>query len=391
MPEQRPHPSKRIFDYLLIAAFLAFLLAPVIKMAIEPATLWSDSERRRLAPWPERPTTLTGSTEFFRGIDAYLGDHFGFRDHFIHRYHRELQKHFDRPSIRDKVISGLDGWLFLNNFGLIDDFLGFSAIPRTQLGLWLKTMDQRAETLAELGILYIYLPIPNKQSIYPQYLMKGALALKGASRYELLLSEVDGQLPSYMVDLRSIFTAYPEEKRLYFKHDSHWNRRGAYLAFREIIARLRKNFPENEFDEAFTFAPDKTGVAGNLGMGGDLARLLQQDDLMETYPEIVPFNRCEQPQIRMPYTFSNLQQTRGRNSFTRNCRTKDLRALIFRDSYFVQLEPFISQNFKEVVYLWKDFDMENVKELMASYKPDVVIEAIAERHMFDAILGKKNP
>ena len=63
--------------------------------------------------------------------------------------------------------------------------------------------------------------------------------------------------------------------------------------------------------------------------------------------------------------------------------------MIFRDSFFVPLEPLFSENFREVVYLWKDYDQKNIEEIMTYFKPDIVIEEIAERHLFDFMLERE--
>ena len=55
--------------------------------------------------------------------------------------------------------------------------------------------------------------------------------------------------------------------------------------------------------------------------------------------------------------------------------------LVFRDSFFEALEPYFSENFKEVIYLWKDYDQKNIEELLAVFKPDIVIEERGERRL----------
>jgi hypothetical protein len=73
----------------------------------------------------------------------------------------------------------------------------------------------------------------------------------------------------------------------------------------------------------------------------------------------------------------------------RTCGKKNLRAVVFRDSFFVPLEPLLSENFREVIYLWKEFDQQNLEELLVHFKPDVVIEAVVERHVFDSLLNSE--
>jgi hypothetical protein len=49
------------------------------------------------------------------------------------------------------------------------------------------------------------------------------------------------------------------------------------------------------------------------------------------------------------------------------------------------MEPFLSENFKKVVYLWKEYDQKNIEEIMTSFKPDIVIEITVERFLFNSV------
>ena len=58
------------------------------------------------------------------------------------------------------------------------------------------------------------------------------------------------------------------------------------------------------------------------------------------------------------------------------------RAVIFRDSFASRLVPFLSEHFSRAVYLWQnDFDA----SVVAEEHPDVVIEEIVGRHLYEFI------
>ena len=54
------------------------------------------------------------------------------------------------------------------------------------------------------------------------------------------------------------------------------------------------------------------------------------------------------------------------------------RAIVFRDSFFIALEPFVSPLFSEVDYIWKPFN-ESYKNYILEYKPDIIIFESVER------------
>ncbi len=63
------------------------------------------------------------------------------------------------------------------------------------------------------------------------------------------------------------------------------------------------------------------------------------------------------------------------------CKSRRLKTIVFRDSFFEALEPYMTENFNEVIYLWKKYDQANVEELLRTFKPDIVIEERGERQL----------
>jgi len=106
--------------------------------------------------------------------------------------------------------------------------------------------------------------------------------------------------------------------------------------------------------------------------------LLDYDSFEESYRAVEPFLQCGN-KLPVDIEFSMLDYTKEEHSFSTNCPQGELRAVVFRDSFFEALVPYISLNFKEVIYLWKQYDPKNVEELFRVFKPDIVIEEIGER------------
>lgn len=379
---------KRAANSLLVLLFFGFIFSSPLGMLIGERSAWSVAEKRSLSLPPSLPTATDEITQFFSALDDYLNDHFGFRELYIHRYQRELDKRFNMASTSSRVIKGLDGWYFFNEFNLLEDFLGLTPLTKNQLEAWLADQEEKQTWLQKRGIRYLYMAIPNKQAVYPQYVMDHALARKGTTRFEQLRAHTGNRLPGYMLDLHQVLRPEAFAKPLYYKNDTHWNTFGAYVVFQEIMARISAWFPQEDFVTEFEFGPDRTGIGGNTGDGGDLALMLMQRELTETYPEVKPFTGCG-PYSRIPYRLSNIVKDHGRKSFMRTCEKRKLRAVVFRDSFFVPLEPFLSENLGKVIYLWKEYDRQNLEELLVHFQPDIVIEAVVERHVFDSLLTRE--
>lgn len=360
-------------------------------MLISPISHWSQSENRMLANMPPPPKKLRDLAVWRTGIDTFLSDHFGFRQWYIQRYQREM-RHFDVIPASVPVLKGIDGWFFFTLFGTIDDFYGRIPLNDEQLQAWITAQETKKRWLGERGIHYLLLVAPNKQSVHPQMLAANALATRGQSRYDQLLAKFGGQTPDFMPDLRHILrTKADEGQSLYYKNDTHWNDLGAYLAFREAMKKLSAWFPEAGFKTDFQIIPQVTGRGGNHGRGGDIALMLMRRGLTETYPKLSRFDR-NFTHLPSPCLVSDLPRQPDRPSYLTRLANPDKkpRALVFRDSFMSAIVPLWSENFAEVFYLWKNYDQKNVEEALTCFKPDVVIEEIVERHMFDFIVEKGN-
>jgi hypothetical protein len=69
-------------------------------------------------------------------------------------------------------------------------------------------------------------------------------------------------------------------------------------------------------------------------------------------------------------------------SFEKKCPGTKLRAIVWRDSFLMLIEPFLSESFNQVIYVWQpNYDHHLMKQLVAEIQPDLVIEERIERSL----------
>jgi hypothetical protein len=179
-----------------------------------------------------------------------------------------------------------------------------------------------------------------------------------------------------VVDVRPSMLEARTKERLYYLTDTHWNDRGAFIAYQRIIEAVRQQVPSTP--PAWTreeFEPDEREVPGKdlAGMMG-LKRVLQEVDL-----RLVP-KRMRRAHVVDPPGGDPMAEV-GR-LVTEIPDSSLPRAVIFRDSFATRLAPFLSEHFSRAVYLWQnDFDANVVLE----EHPDVVIQEIVGRHLYGFI------
>jgi len=367
---------QKISDVTVIILFLTVIFGPPFKWMLFPDRSWSDKEKRVLTPFPRNPGDFSALLEFPKNFRSYYNDHFGFREVLIDRYQREMRRRFGQSGVR-KVIGGKDGWYFYTGDDLLKDFRGLTPLKGQQLNAWKMDFLRKRDWLAEQGIRYLFVVIPNKQTMYPEYLPGFIQKAKGETRLEQLAKYLDKDTNVHILDLTHMLRKAKPTGRLYSKTDTHWNYYGAFLGYKEIMQQISRWFPREHFQYDFSF--DRTLKEG---LGGDLAVML---GLQGTVKELRPFpskrKLCAQ-RMELSVKIENTPKSERSAPFVEGCRKANLRALVFRDSFLIPVVRFLSENFKQIIYVWKPYNQEITERLIQYFHPDVVIEERVERFCF---------
>ena len=369
-------------DWLIIALFSAFIFLPLLLAIVQTDIPYSEMEKRPLAGFPSLDVGAGNFTDFTSEVDRYYRDHFGLREFFIYRYHREMMKRFGVPGVTNVVV-GKEGWFFFAGEETIEDFMGRKRLTPSQLDALSRRIETRQESLVKRGIYYLQVVVPNKQSIYPEYLPDYYQQAKGESRLDQVTDYLDKNEISNFLDLRLALVSRKGEKRLYDKTDTHWNYLGAIHAYNEITRYIQKDFPDHEFFHHF-----KVGTRWGKNPAGDLAQLSGHKDLLwEMRPIAVSgIFAVEQeidPAIRSILSLDRLQM------YSTMKTGAGLRVLVLHDSFMNPMKQFLSENFGEVLYVWKYFNSETIDsvnreaffKVVDLFQPDIVIDEVVERRL----------
>jgi alginate O-acetyltransferase complex protein AlgJ len=252
---------RRYRRYFAIVAFL-LLATPLIVGIVKPDSPASIlKEGRILAPAPKTPDDPADWLVLPQEIDAYLKDHFGFRQVLI-RAHKDLTK----PLLglgNDLVLIGRDGRMF---------YLGEETV-RQSAGLVVRSqrvsdasdlLVRMNEALAARGIRFLVAIPPNAASIYQADLPLWAQNPGRPTEYDLMLANLAAKGVS-AVDLRPALRRARADGPVFYMHDTHWTNRGALAGFNAIV----------EADSHPDWRIDLDSALGKptARKGGDLARM----------------------------------------------------------------------------------------------------------------------
>ena len=235
-------------------------------------------------------------------------------------------------------------------------------------------MVRSRDWLRSRGVAYVFTIAPDKHVVYPEHMPASLHQVGSARRMDQVLDAVAGT--GVAVDLRPAVEAAKANERVYHLTDSHWNARGALVAYQQIIEAVHAQHPA--VPPAWKRS-DFEAVERQTG-GLDLARMMGLNHVLrETDLTLVPKRRRLAKVVDPPGADTSAELGRLVMAIPGSALP---RAVVFRDSFTTALVPFLAEHFSRTVFLWqKDF----IPEQVVTEGADVVIYEIASRHLYNFV------
>lgn len=348
---------KKISSLVFIGLFFAMTLSH-----LWPEQSFDSLRENREAANP--PVLLVDehlNTNFFTDFDAWFNDHFRFRNKMIELYRTGMYTLFHEFS--DDVTVGKDEWLFFPTevAALAENVLyteeELQTIVRNQLEIY--------ETCAENGVDYFVMIVPNKITIYPEFAPSYIEPNAATSKMDQVFQAL-AQTPIPIIDVRETLLQHKSEGVLFKQTDTHWNTLGAYYAYQEMITAIGsvgEPLPLSAFD-----VTRSTGEIGDLQQTtGISANQFQSQSVSYSFV----------PKQAYPYT----QTTEGAVTQTIIENSTLPRAIIFGDSFFGELQPFVSNHFSSAFCCKTTLYNETLERMLPNDDASIVVNQIVERNL----------
>ncbi len=265
--------------------------------------------------------------------------------------HRRQQAAGEREA--DKRLEGKDGWLFLHNDS--NDVIGQHTgrvLRRRQLDAWRALFQGKLDLTAELGCTWLCTIVPDKESVYTEYLPDSGRARpatagrpdpRGGGR-----PRRPGHLPPFGATRGQGRTAR------YSVTGTHWTHVGAHVAYETICRELSDAGVELDvigYDE-IVWREFQHPVEGDSVRG-----------------------RPKTPQAQI--VFDNRVFNHGRTIvFERDDGVGP--TAVFGESFTVHLLTFLKESFRRLVFVHTST---MPREILERERPDVVLTCPTERFM----------
>jgi hypothetical protein len=357
-------------DLVLIGMFLALLglpLAATVTGLSGGATLVEQRDPAPRPVWrPKRDEVLA----YPRRFEAYWNDRFGLRPFLIRGHHRVKLALGIAPT--DRAILGRRGWLFLrDNYGF-DYYRTARPFPRAALLEWGRHFEHARSWLAARGIGYLLVVVPDKATIYPEFMPSRIRRVRTVSWSDELFAHLRAHTRVEVLDLRDALRAAKGDGPVYWRTDTHWNDRGAFVGYQAIMGHLARGWPE-----LAPLGPEAFELHARPVGGQDLAHVFGLPDVLT--------DEVQELRPRTPRRAREILAVAKRPDYWRRLvTTRDdlgsgaLRAVVVHDSFMRALQPFLSEHFGRVVYDWR---RQPDARLIETERPVVVIHELAERFL----------
>ena len=338
--------------YLLyIIIVFAILLVPFLGMSF-----WATdrtTENTTLSEWPAFVKDGKPNINYLEDMGDYFEDHFAFRLQMLTANAMIWSKGFD-TSTTDQVVTGKDDWLYFS--GTMDDYTGRDLLSDRELKAIVHNLSLMDSYVDFCGGRLIVTVAPNKNTLYnsamPYYYQKGE-----TSNLERLVPLLEEAGIEY-VDLTETFQN--EDEVLYFKRDSHWNNKGALLAYNAVMDAMGR---EHETYANVPTVTEKDHI-------GDIDEIL--------YP------LAAEPEENIYYSkdwgFDYVNDvTDNMDEWIETVNPdKDGTLLMYRDSFGESILPFFADEYNKAYFSrLVPYNMEN----LIQYQPDTVIVERVERQI----------
>lgn len=278
-----------------------------------------------------------------------------------------------------KVVRGEENWLYLRDS--VDIYRELKPYSKSEMKLMASKLLQRQKWFRERGATYIFVVVPAKSTIYPEYLPSFVKAPPHQGRLAQFREYIENNSDLIFLDLTDTLKEHKESGLLFYKSDTHWNARGAYLGYLEIMKVLK--------DRRFSCSSGDRSYVENLvsTLGGDLARLLKIEGW---YSEETVYSQKKGQQLatrspREPFIPEDRSYWYFFPFAMEQANLDCPRAVVMHDSFFPILFSFVSEHFSRISFYWQsgiEKDAVIDEEIFNSEKPQIVIEQVSERLLY---------
>ena len=305
-------------------------------------------------------------------------------------------KMFNKSLEQDSVIIGKDGFLFLGNkYGeILHIAQGIYPYNKKDIDNWTNQLKNVQNWYKKRGIKFVVVIAPNKHSIYKDKLPNWVDVSKLT-----MTDDIFNYSRNKNINILDIRDTIIKQKvpQLYFSTDTHWNNKGASIAYTETIKYTNKIYDTNYKIPNYSLSISKRA-------GGDLAGFLKINSLLpDNYETDYPFvfqaesNVCHgiiNKEHKLEKCINKRNLYMGINEkdqyMTNSSSMNSDKLLLLCDSFGTANSKLYNETFKTIwKFHYSHISGNELSDFVLKNKPDIVIYQVIERDLYNSSIVKK--
>jgi hypothetical protein len=291
----------------------------------------------------------------------------------------------------EKDILGKNGWIFSGNYfdKGTDKFLGHAVFPGEELEAKFQFIRGMQKVAEGKWIPFVFVIAPDKSTIYPENLPDWARRSDPAKRPSRIITKLARRENLEFIHLEETLLAAKRrdpKTLLYYRHDSHWNRAGAWHGFEMLMENLKKQSPNFKIPRAkIIHGKENKTAQERLDFHSFLAQAVGEDSNVFDSPQILFMGGgVGVDEVGKWQTFDLEVSHLPKKLFNEEALNKE-HLLFIRDSFGTALASCLTRTFAQItmVHNLNVTNLQSFQEWVDQINPDVVIYEIVERRVIE--------
>ena len=367
-------------DIVFVVCVVAFMFVPIMHINRDEISVQENRSLAKYVPLIDDETGLI-NYNFGKDFENWFNDRFFGRRQFI-KNSKMIDMLINNEMKNFDAMAGKENWLFTKRWNSEDMFRNKYLFDDEELSKIKHRLESLQIWLAKRNIKLYLMLVPDKERVYGEFYPDGYAKVNEQAKIE--------QTYEFLKENTHIPVVYPikalekakKDHLLYYKTGTHWNHRGAYVAYLEMMKMLKKDFPslkilkEADFNIEPQFSADED-IANALGI--DAKSTFPKEDM--TYDVF----KLKKETTTVEHEFVNKELRIETFDFVSNNPANKLKAIFYADSQFLRMNWYVAESFKKMQHIYvgygRDFDIPYMAEDIENFAPDMLVIATGERFL----------
>lgn len=414
----------KIIAKVYIGIFLLIIFGFSIASLVMPDNSYSASEKRTLSKLPSFRADSLLSRSFYEDMNQYANDQLVLRDKMVKMYQRQQNSKVFNSMLFENLLhptssANPENGTVVNDSRIVSKLVLINKkwiLPVPSKTVYTKQIDAATAKLNEVvkfaeeqgsETYFIFNPSRTKalMHLYPTYLRTDAYS----KSKQYFLSRLDTSVN--VVDIGSKFDTFEKAdlETMYLETDHHWNIKGAFIAYEEMIKQISDRSSLFS-DDPMTLDDINISQLTNGGFEGSYNNQInyiinpKKADRTIIYEPRVPFSFSHFEVIntdgsqtiksfddfygykrgRSTYTYGSIYGgDRQKIVYENTQANNDLNVLLLKDSFMNPLTPYLAQHFKKLTVLDNRYYTEfSLRDVLTKEHYDMLLIAFHDDNLF---------